>query len=396
MSVRIVGLGIAALAMVACQSAGNNNDMPDMASGGITASLTLWNDYHAGGQEEAAFNQVLANILSANPRLHVNVVNIDFDHVYQTWEQQVGAGGGPDLFVAPNDNFGDEVRKNVLADITNEVSGQLGSVSQLAMAGMTYQNKVYGVPVVIKAVGLYYNKSKITTPPTTTDSLQAMVAGGKKLVIPANAYHPFGFWAAFGGSILDDSGRCAATQNSGVQDALQWFVDMQGAGTQFMTDGNAADTAFETGATDMIVNGPWVLGDYRAALGANLGVVPLPQKFSSPEPLVGIDGWYVNPNSSNKAAAVQLALLLTNADAQKIYAAVAGDPPIRTDVQVSDELVAAFAGLTGLPRPQSTQFGNYWGPFGTAITSVLSTTAPVSPATATQTACTAMNQANGL
>jgi arabinogalactan oligomer/maltooligosaccharide transport system substrate-binding protein len=384
------------LAVSACSSAGNGDQQPpDMASGGISADLTLWHGYHAGGQEEAALTQVMTTILAANPKLHVTVVNIDYDHLFNSWEQQVKAGGGPDLFVAPNDNLGEEVRNQYVADVTANLDGKLAGVSPLAIAGMTYDGHIYGVPMTIKAVGLYYNKSKVSTPPTTTNELKQLLANGAKLIVPQNPYHPFGFWGAFGGTILDATGRCTAMQNSGVADALQYLVDLRGAGATLSKDGAATDTAFQTGAADMILNGPWVLGDYRTALGAKLGVAPLPSGSAAAAPLVGVDGWHFNPNSTNKAAAVELALLLSNAEAQGVFAALAGDPPVRADVQVSDELVTGFQNLSGLPRPQSDKFGNYWGPFGTAIDSVLDTSAPVAPATAAQTACAAMDQANG-
>jgi arabinogalactan oligomer/maltooligosaccharide transport system substrate-binding protein len=382
------------LAVSACGN-GSDNTKPDMASGGISGNLTLWHGYHAGGQEEAALTQVMTTILAANPNLEVNVVNIDYDHLFNSWEQQVQAGGGPDLFVAPNDNLGAEVRNQYLADVTANLDGRLAAVSPLAVAGMTYGGHIYGVPMTAKAVALYYNKSKVPTPPTTTDELKQLVANGAKLIVPQNPYHPFGFWGAFGGAVLDSTGKCTATQNGGVANALQYLVDLRAAGAILSKDGAATDTAFQSGNADMILNGPWVLGDYRAALGDKLGVVSLPSGTAPAQPLVGVDGWYFNPNSTNKAAAVELALLLSNAESQKVFGALAGDPPVRTDVQVSDALVTGFQNLSGMPRPQTDKFGNYWGPFGTAIDSVLDTTAPVAPATAAQTACAAMDQANG-
>jgi arabinogalactan oligomer/maltooligosaccharide transport system substrate-binding protein len=381
-------------ALCAC-GGGNGTKTPYVDNTGLNAHLTLWHGYHAGGQEEAALTQVMTSVRAANPNLTVDVVNIDYDHLFTSWEQQVKAGGGPDLFVAPNDNLGAEVRGQYLADVTANLDGKLTAMSQLAIAGMTYDSHLYGVPMNIKAVALYYNKSKVATPPTTTDQLKQLVLGGAKLIVPQNPFHPYGFWGAFGGSILSSDGHCAAVANSGVADALQYLVDLSTAGALLSKDGAATDSAFQLGQADMILNGPWVLGDYRAALGDNLGVVALPAASASALPLVGVDGWYFNPNSTNKAAAVELALLLASTDAQKAYAEMAGDPPVRTDVQVNDPLVTVFSSLAGLPRPQSAQFGNYWGPFGTAIDSVLDPTTPVAPATAVQTACAAMDSSNG-
>jgi len=112
------------------------------------------------------------------------------------------------------------------------------------------------------------------------------------------------------------------------------------------------------------------------------------------QPLAGIDGWYVNPNSTKKAAAVALALYIFNAKGLKIYADVAGDPPARTDVTVNDPLIKLFAdaAAAGFPRPQSVEFGNYWGPFTDMFTKVLE--GQIDPLAGVTEACAAMNKAN--
>ncbi len=112
-------------------------------------------------------------------------------------------------------------------------------------------------------------------------------------------------------------------------------------------------------------------------------------------PLSGIDGWYVNPNSQNMEAAVDLGLYIFGKDGLKVYADVAGDPPARTDVEAADPLVTAFADAAagGFPRPQSTEFGNWWGPFGDMVTKVIE--GKSSPKDGVAEACAAMNKANG-
>ena len=78
------------------------------------------------------------------------------------------------------------------------------------------------MPGIIKAVALYYNKSTIPNPPTTTDELLALVKSGKKIAIYQGAYHNFGWLTgAFGGVLMDDTGKCTAT-DGGFADALQF------------------------------------------------------------------------------------------------------------------------------------------------------------------------------
>ena len=111
-------------------------------------------------------------------------------------------------------------------------------------------------------------------------------------------------------------------------------------------------------------------------------------------PLTGVDGWYINQSAKNVDGAIALALALTNADSQKVYADVAGDVPVRTDVTVSDPLVKAFsdASATGFARPQSVEFGNYWTPFGDAVTKIVE--GKSTPQAGIAEACAAMNKAN--
>ena len=115
--------------------------------------------------------------------------------------------------------------------------------------GATIDGKVYGVPGIIKAVALYYNKSTIPNPPKTTDELLALVKSGKKIAINQNNYHNFGFLTgAFGGTLMDADGKCVADQTPGMADALQYMKDLKAAGANFETDGGKADTVVPPGS----------------------------------------------------------------------------------------------------------------------------------------------------
>ncbi len=61
----------------------------------------------------------------------------------------------------------------------------------------------------------------------------------------------------------------------------------------------------------------------------------------------------------------------------------------------SDPLVTAFANAAaaGFPRPQTKEFGNWWGPFGDAVTKVME--GQLKPVDAVAEACATMNKANG-
>jgi arabinogalactan oligomer/maltooligosaccharide transport system substrate-binding protein len=324
------------------------------------------------------------------------VLQVPFDQIFNKWQVEVAAGGGPDMFVAPNDDLGNWVRGDLVANLDEYLAGKLDGVSDTGVAGMKVDGSLYGVPESAKAVALYYNKSLVDTPPATTDELLQMVQDGTSMSFFIGAYHQFGWSGSFGGELLDDSGMCIADQG-GWAEALQYMLDLQDAGATFDADYGVAEAGFRAGEVAFFVNGPWALADYKADLGDDLGValIPAGPNGDLANPLNGIDGFYVNPNSEHQAEAVDLALFLTSGESAQIYTDSAGHVPIRSSVNASDPLVATFAeaSANGYPRPQSEQFANYWTPFGDMFTKVIQ--GGEDPTAAVEEACSGMNTANG-
>src|SRR5512142_1583328 len=290
---------VAAFALSACGGA---------APAAGPAELTVWHGYHAGGSEETTINQIAADYQKANPNVKLTVLEVPFDQLFNKYETDTAAGGGPDMYTAPNDSMGNEIRAGVIAPIDDLVKGKLDGYTQAGINGVTLDGKIYAVPGIAKAVGLYYNKSTVATPPATTDDLLTLVKSGKKFGLNIGGYFAWGFWGGFGGQLTDSSGKCTADQG-GFADALQYFKDLKAAGATFDSDEGKLETAFTQGQLDMVVTGPWVLGDFEKAMADKLGVAPLPAGPKGPSaPMMGIDGWYINPNSANKQAAVDFGL----------------------------------------------------------------------------------------
>jgi arabinogalactan oligomer/maltooligosaccharide transport system substrate-binding protein len=357
-------------------------------------NVTLWHAYQTGSAEEKTLAKLIANAQKAFPDAKLNVLQIPFSEIFNKYQVEVAAGGGPDMFVAPNDDLFNWVQAKVVLDITDKLAGKLDKVSQSGVDGMKVGGKLYGVPESAKAVALYYNKKLLPTPPKTADELLATVKGGKApLTLFNGAYHMFGLSGVFGGKLFDANNACIADQG-GWAEALQFVLDLKAAGATVETDYGKAETPFRTGKAAMFINGPWALGDYKKDLGADLGVVPIPAGKSKANPLNGIDGFYINPNSKNVDGALALALFLTNKESSEIYTAEAGHVPIRSDVVSSDPLLTAFAQASaeGYPRPQSAEFANFWTPFGDMW--VKTVEGAQKPADAVKAACAAMNTAN--
>ena len=369
------------------------------AGAALEGTLTLWHTYSSGaGTELDALNEILDEVRAENPGLTLNVLEVPFNDVFNKYNADAATGAGPDLFIAPNDSLGFQAREGVIADLEMYLAGNLGDITDTAVEGSKVDGMLYMVPESLKAVAMYYNADTVTTVPATTQELLDAVSAGTYTAGffgGANgAYHNFGWWAAFGGQLMDETGTCIADQG-GVAEAHAYLAELQAAGAKFFPNYDDMANGFKDGSLDLIIDGPWASGGYRETV-ANLGVAPMPAGPAGPaQPLSGVDGWYINPNSANIELAVAFALRTTDQSAQQIFVDKAGHIPANANIAITDPLTQGFADAvaTGFPRPQVKELDNFWGNFGNALQQVLETDADATNAIAT--ACSEMNTANG-
>jgi arabinogalactan oligomer / maltooligosaccharide transport system substrate-binding protein len=329
--------------------------------------VTFWHAYGTGSAEEVALAKVLAQAETDLPQYKINVLQVPFNDIYNKYRVDVAAGGGPDMFIAPNDDLGNDARAGLIADITDLAAGKLGAYAPLAVEGMSVEGKLYGIPESLKAVAFWYNKDLLPEAPKTTAELQALMEGGTPISLSYGCYHHYGFFGAFGGEIFDANWKVVADQG-GVADAMDYLNGLYQVSVANGWPKNDSDglAPFTEGKVAAITNGNWAMGDYKTALGDKLAVAPLPSGPGGPaNPMLGVDGFYFSPNSANKEAALEVALYLTGQNAQLIMMNEAGHVPARTDVEITDPLIQGLvdAFTTGFVRPQVPELGLYWSNF---------------------------------
>ncbi len=370
----------------------------------LTGSITIWEAYGASGSaEKDAFDTIVANVKAANPGLTVTVLDVPFNNLFTKFETDAGSGGGPDLYIAPNDSLPKEARANLLKDLSS-MSGTLMAapynISQTAITADTVDGKLYAIPESMKAVALFYRTDMLPTAPATTADWMTTLKGGTKLGLVygpngGGAYYQWGFYGAFGGKILDDSGKCAATATTGVADSLKFLQDFKAAGGILYQNDTDAKTDFLSGKIAGFIDGPWQTGDLKTALGDKLAVAPGPKAVADFSPMAAPDGYYINDSSPNADLAVQFALQMLAPANEQVFVDKAGHIPANTTITATDPITVGFATAvsTGFARPTAKELDNYWGNFGNAIAAVIDK--GTDPTAAVAEACTAMDKANG-
>ncbi|MGM0523615.1 MAG: extracellular solute-binding protein [Bacillota bacterium] len=298
------------------------------------------------------------------------------------------SGQGPDLFFQPHDRMGDIHLQGLAAELefTEEQQAKLEGYNQEALNAFNYEGTQYGIPAVVETYALFYNKSLVPEAPQTMDELMTIArdltddSGSQYgfIMEALNLYFVYPFLTSEGGYIFDqnDDGSYNAEDIglnnegavAGAETIQTWYEEgliPQGA------DADVINGLFMDGSVGMVVNGPWAIPDYEAALGDDLGIATLPEVDGEVlNSFSGNKGWLVSYYTENQHWATELALFATNAENSETYYNVAGELPGHTEVEIEDEFMSAIFDQTQYahPMPNIPEMSKVWEPVGDALT----------------------------
>ncbi|MGM0920364.1 MAG: sugar ABC transporter substrate-binding protein [Bacillota bacterium] len=294
-------------------------------------------------------------------------------------------GIGPDVIFQPHDRLGNLVAQNLLAPLEID-EDTLAEFTEDAVGAFTIDGKVYGAPLVMENVALYYNRDLVDEVPSTMEELYDLA---EKLTNSANDEYGFlvdalGFYTTFpwiggyGGYVFqqDEEGNYDETDiglnNEGAVQAYEEIQSLFDRGIiPRSVTGEVVDGLFTDGKVGMAVSGPWSYAGYSSALGDSLGVAPLPKLSNGkePTPFAGVKGWLVSAYSDSTYWASQLAAHLTSAESQAYYFAETGEIPARPDADIDSEFAEAFLeqSKTTIPMPNIAEFDQVWDPMADSL-----------------------------
>lgn len=348
--------------------------------------MTFW---HGLGTEAKTLNeQIVPAFTQAYPNVKLNVLQIPFDQLQNKYNTEASAGGGPDVLLGPSDWIGAYVEADVIKAI-DDLGGDdfKGGYNPTAIAGVTFEEKIYGVPQNINGVALFYNKDLVTTAPATTDELLAMAsefgstAGQYGFGLISNFYSNAGYLYGYGGHVFNDEGD-VDLDSDGTVDFLAFLQKVKGtAGVFTQADQGAVESLFKEGKLGMMFNGPWFQQGAAEAIGKDkIGVARLPtiadKDNAEPKPFVGVTSLYINANDEDDQAklAFEFARWMSTSGTQFLVDQ-AGQLPASTAVQPAEGDPFAPIWLeqyaAGIPLPSNPKMSLVWTPVGDMITKVL-------------------------
>jgi len=405
----IVSISVMAFALAGC---GGSTSSPDEKATAETTAPTQQE------QEKEPVHLVVWSYMTPN---EVAVV----DEVAQQWAKETGntvevipdqtgfqeyataaaSGQGPDiLYGIPHDNLGSFWKAGLLAEVPDGVINP-SDYEQVGINAVSFEGKMYAVPISMEAIGLFYNKAMVQTPPTTWDEFMAIAKDKGFAYKVKDLYFSYGFIGGMGGYVFKDTGKGLDPTDVGLASpgaiaGLQLIADMihKDKLMPIDIDYDPAKAQFLNGKTAMWLTGPWEVASVREA-GLDFGVAPMPTLPNGKPftPFVGVYAGFVAADSDKQEAAWDLIKYLQQNAPLKLFDTANRIPVkkefLNTDKVQGDEIIRGFAAsaANGVPMPNIPEMPAVWAPAASMFELIVS--GATTPEEAAQQTVEAINEA---
>jgi arabinogalactan oligomer/maltooligosaccharide transport system substrate-binding protein len=342
------------------------------------AVIVLWHGYRAG--EQVAIEQVVERFNASQDRVVVRAQAIPSTPFADKVTISVPRGQGPDVFIFAHDKIGTWVEKGVLEPLAERVSeAELAPFVPQSVRALVYLGNLYGLPLSLKTLVMFYNKALLPAPPPTMEGLieavKPLQVKGKRhgIVYQAGSLFFHAMWIhAFGGALFDDRHEPALDSEAQVE-ALDFVRSLHLAHGVLPAgvNGFMVTSLFNQGDAAVVFNGPW----FRAEIaGVDYGIAPIPTvRGAVPRPLLTVEAVFVSKTSRHKDAAIEFAKFLAGFDAAKtrlelgkvpvahrqaLEDGAASDPSLRVWMEQAERSEVSDA---------SPEMQQLWGPADNAI-----------------------------
>ncbi|MFT7622046.1 MAG: arabinogalactan oligomer/maltooligosaccharide transport system substrate-binding protein [Myxococcota bacterium] len=342
--------------------------------------IVVWHSYRA--DEKNAFKAVVDAFNALGTQITVTARAVPFDAFNDKIQIVVPRGKGPDLFIFAHDTIGTWAEMDIVEPLNDWVpEDRLDAFLEYTLPPLIYRESLYGLPLAFKTSALIYNKALVKEPPAT---FEALVAEAKKhttgerygLVYEStNLYFHAPWLSAFGGVVLDDKDQPQLNSEGAIKAlALARSLVKEHKVTPQSVSAALVSGYFNDGKAAMVINGPWMRGEIE---GVDYGVAPLPTVNGQPaRPFLGVEALYLNKQSAQKEAAMEVARFLVSDASAQIRFEKGKQPVANKSIWDSGAPDASMQGFQAQARrsmmmPSSPRMQQIWGPYNTALLSVI-------------------------
>lgn len=282
-----------------------------------------------------------------------------------------------DVFMFANDNLTVLTDAKAIAKFGGIYEEQvLSTNSKTVTDSITADGYLYGVPFTTNTWYMYYDKRVFSE--EDVKNLDTMLEKGVVSFPFTNSWYLPSFYVGNGCTLFEDG----TVEEAGVDfagdkavDVTNYLIDLL-ANPNFVVDADGSGMAgLRDGSINAMFTGSWDAGSIREILGENMGVTCLPTYTLNGEEkqmmaYAGSKAIAVNATSDNMVAAIQLAVYLGSAEAQKLHYELRNVVPCNTELLQDEEIASDMLvkaqndtfDYTSILQPFVGAMSNCWTP----------------------------------
>ena len=220
-----------------CSSSGGSAKVPTDPTK-VSGTVTMWINPINATIDNTYWSPKVAAFRQKYPNVNVKVVIQPWANRDEQLTTAIAGNKGPDVVYLIPDQVPQYAATGALADVSDVVAADKKDYLPNALTALTYQNKLYGVPILMSVTAVIANKkvlakAGIAKPPATWDEALTDAAKLKQAGLYLTEYlgspdaglnqtfYPF-LWQA-GGSVVSDDGTKAAINSPAGLRALQFI-----------------------------------------------------------------------------------------------------------------------------------------------------------------------------
>ena len=357
-------------------------------------SVLLWHAY--SGAEQEALRDSVARIEQEHG-ITVRLVSVPYEAFADKLTAAIPNGNGPDLFVFAHDRIGHWTANHLIEPLEYYVDDRIAARYAFeAISAMSYEGSLYGLPLAVKSVALFYRTDILTEPPTQTDQFFAMDAlykgdwDGYPLVYENTNLYPHAPWLhGFGGSLFDKDGTRTSLATPEAVAALSFARKLdRDRVVPGGVDARMVATLFNEGKAAMAISGPWFQNDINPEVPWAVATLPIVSETGlAAKPFLGVEGILMSSRARNKDRAFAVLEALTS-DAEAVFRAGKAKQIVPNQAAYSDKTISENAALMAfrkqldstVPMSASPLMRSVWTPYQNALLKVIDQGADVADA----------------
>lgn len=308
----------------------------------------------------------------------------DITFVYGVADEAGSAGAvsqdpeaSADVFFYANDNLTTMTDAKALAKIGGKYAEEIKRTNtKTIVSSVTMDGDIYGVPFTSNTWYMYYDKRVFSE--EDVKNLDTMLEKGVVAFPLTNSWYTPAFYFGNGCTLFGDGTQEELGAQFGGEagtEVTQYLVQLS-QNPNFRIDADGFGLAgLRDGSVNAMFTGSWDAAAIQEILGENMGVAALPAYTLNGEEkqmysFLGTKAVGVNTNTKYMVQAVELAMYLGSAEAQRLHFELRNVIPCNTDLNsdpeiMSDPVVRAqndTAQRTSKIQPILAQMSNCWVP----------------------------------